>query len=72
MAAQPTPKGAWGITFLLFLYMLVNDREIMGELISPPWANVLALGVVIILIAAGLLFGISVIAPNALALVGGK
>ncbi|MGA7139979.1 MAG: NRAMP family divalent metal transporter [Terriglobales bacterium] len=57
---------------LLFLYMLVNDREIMGELISPPWANVLALGVVIILIAAGLLFGISVIAPNALALVGGK
>jgi Mn2+/Fe2+ NRAMP family transporter len=57
---------------LLFLYMLVNDREIMGELISPPWANVLALGVVIMLIAAGLLFGISVIAPNALALVGGK
>jgi Mn2+/Fe2+ NRAMP family transporter len=57
---------------LLFLYMLVNDREIMGELISPPWANVLALGVVIILIAAGLLFGISVIAPNALALVGAK
>jgi Mn2+/Fe2+ NRAMP family transporter len=57
---------------LLFLYMLVNDREIMGELISPPWANVMALGVVIILIGAGLLFGISVIAPNALALVGGR
>ena len=44
---------------LLFLYMLVNDREIMGELVSPLWANVLALGVVIILIGAGLLFGIS-------------
>jgi Mn2+/Fe2+ NRAMP family transporter len=57
---------------LLFLYMLVNDREIMGELISPLWANVLALGVVILLIGAGLLFGISVIAPNALALVGGR
>jgi Mn2+/Fe2+ NRAMP family transporter len=57
---------------LLFLYMLVNDREIMGELISPLWANVLALGVVILLIGAGLLFGISVIAPNALALFGGK
>jgi Mn2+/Fe2+ NRAMP family transporter len=57
---------------LLFLYLLVNDREIMGELVSPPWANVLALAVVIILIAAGLLFGISVIAPNALALVGAK
>jgi Mn2+/Fe2+ NRAMP family transporter len=53
---------------LLFLYMLVNDREIMGELISPRWANVLALVVVIMLVSAGLLFGISVIAPNALAL----
>jgi Mn2+/Fe2+ NRAMP family transporter len=57
---------------LLFLYMLVNDREIMGDLISPPWANMLALGVVIVLVGAGLLFGISVIAPNALALFGGR
>lgn len=57
---------------LLFLYMLVNDREIMGDLISPPWANVLALGVVTVLVAAGLLFGISVISPHALAIIGGK
>jgi Mn2+/Fe2+ NRAMP family transporter len=57
---------------LLFLYMLVNDREIMGDLVSPLWANALALGVVIILIAAGLLFGVSVIAPNALAVIGAK
>ena len=57
---------------LLFLYMLVNDREIMGDLVSPLWANLLALAVVIVLVAAGLLFGVSVIAPHALALVGGK
>jgi Mn2+/Fe2+ NRAMP family transporter len=57
---------------LLFLYMLVNDREIMGDLVSPTWANILALGVVVVLIAAGLLFGISVVAPHALALIGGK
>jgi Mn2+/Fe2+ NRAMP family transporter len=57
---------------LLFLYMLVNDREIMGALVSPRWANVLALGVVIILIGAGLLFGVSVIAPNALSIIGGR
>jgi len=57
---------------LLFLYMLVNDREIMGKLVSPLWANVLALGVVTVLIGAGLLFGISVIAPNALAIIGGR
>ena len=57
---------------LLFLYMLVNDREIMGELISPLWANALALAVVILLIAAGLLFGISVVAPQALVWIGGR
>jgi Mn2+/Fe2+ NRAMP family transporter len=57
---------------LLFLYMLVNDREIMGSLVSPAWANVLALAVVVILVGAGLLFGISVLAPNVLALVGGR
>ncbi len=57
---------------LLFLYMLVNDRVIMGALVSPRWANVLALGVVIILIGAGLLFGVSVIAPNALSIIGGR
>ncbi|MFZ0860311.1 MAG: divalent metal cation transporter [Candidatus Sulfotelmatobacter sp.] len=57
---------------LLFLYMLVNDHEIMGDLVSPLWANVLALGVVVVLVGAGILFGISVVAPHALALLGGK
>jgi Mn2+/Fe2+ NRAMP family transporter len=57
---------------LLFLYMLVNDREIMGDLVSPRWANSLALLVVLILVAAGLLFGVSVIAPHALATIGGS
>jgi Mn2+/Fe2+ NRAMP family transporter len=57
---------------LLFLYLLVNDREIMGELVSPLWANALALGVVVVLITAGVLFGVSVVAPHALALIGGK
>src|ERR1700750_2575052 len=32
MDAQPTPKGAWKITFLLFLFMLVNfgDKIVVG------------------------------------------
>jgi MFS family permease len=32
MAAQPTPKGAWKITFLLFCFMLVNfaDKIVVG------------------------------------------
>jgi Mn2+/Fe2+ NRAMP family transporter len=52
--------------------MLVNDREIMGDLISPVWANLLSTAVVVILTAAGVLFGISVIAPNIFAALGGK
>jgi Mn2+/Fe2+ NRAMP family transporter len=49
---------------LAFLFMLVNDKEIMGDLVSPLWANVLSMAVVVILIAAGILFGISIVAPN--------
>jgi MFS family permease len=32
MTTQPTPKGAWTITFLLFLFMLVNfaDKIVVG------------------------------------------
>jgi hypothetical protein len=43
----------------------------MGDLVSPLWANAMALIVVILLIGAGILFGVSVIAPRALALFGG-
>jgi Mn2+/Fe2+ NRAMP family transporter len=52
---------------LLFLYMLANDREIMGDMVSPRWANVLTGSVVILLIGAGLLFGVSVLAPHVFA-----
>lgn len=51
---------------LIFLFMLANDKEIMGDLVSPRWINVLTSAIVILLIAAGLLFGISVLAPKAL------
>jgi Mn2+/Fe2+ NRAMP family transporter len=57
---------------LVFLYMLVNDKQLMGDLVSPLWANILSTGVVLLLTAAGILFGISVIAPNFFALLGGK
>ena len=57
---------------LVFLYMLANDREVMGDLVSPMWANLLAASVVVFLTLAGILFGISVIAPNFFAFLGGK
>lgn len=56
---------------LVFLYLLVNDKEIMGEVRSPRWANALALGVVLVLTAAGVLYGISIVAPHAFAWLGG-
>jgi Mn2+/Fe2+ NRAMP family transporter len=57
---------------LVFLYMLVNDKQLMGDLVSPLWANILSAGVVLLLTAAGILFGISVIAPNFFASLGGN
>jgi MFS family permease len=37
MITQPTPKGAWTITFLLFLFMLVNfaDKIVVGLAGAP-------------------------------------
>ncbi|HKC71073.1 MAG TPA: divalent metal cation transporter, partial [Terriglobales bacterium] len=55
---------------LAFLFMLANDRELMGDVVTPPWANALATAVVLFLIAAGVLFGISVFAPNLFAALG--
>lgn len=57
---------------LVFLFMLANDREIMGDLVSPGWINVLAASVVIFLTLAGILFGISVVAPNVFTFITGK
>jgi Mn2+/Fe2+ NRAMP family transporter len=56
---------------LVFLFMLANDREVMGDLVSPRWANILTTGVVVFLTLAGVLFGVSVIAPNIFAFLGG-
>lgn len=49
---------------LAFLFLLANDKEIMGDLVSPRWANLLTAAVVVLLTSAGVLFGISVIAPR--------
>src|SRR5215510_9611473 len=41
MTSQVTPKGAWKITFLLFLYMLVNfaDKVVVGLAGVPIMAD---------------------------------
>jgi Mn2+/Fe2+ NRAMP family transporter len=57
---------------LAFLFMLVNDKDLMGDAVSPRWANMLATVVVIFLTTAGILYGVSVVAPNLFAALGGK
>jgi Mn2+/Fe2+ NRAMP family transporter len=57
---------------LVFLFMLVNDKELMGDFVSPPWVNMLSIAVVFILTAAGILFGISILAPYLFTILGGK
>ncbi|MGB2836079.1 MAG: hypothetical protein WBC30_10660, partial [Candidatus Sulfotelmatobacter sp.] len=56
---------------LVVLVLLVNDKELMGDLVSPGWANIRSSAVVFILTAAGILFGVSIIAPNIFAVLGG-
>ncbi len=54
---------------LLFLVLLVNDREIIGSHANGFWANVAAIAVTVGLVAAGLVWGILTVFPN---LLGGK
>jgi Mn2+/Fe2+ NRAMP family transporter len=49
---------------LVFLILLVNDREIMGNQVSGLLGNSVAIIIVIFLCLVGLLFGISIIFPN--------
>ena len=56
---------------LLFLYLLVNDKELMGDAASPRWMNLITTAVVVFLTGAGVLFGLSVIAPKLLASIAG-
>jgi Mn2+/Fe2+ NRAMP family transporter len=55
---------------LVFLYLLVNDKEIMEGVKSPAWMNALAATVVVLLTAAGVLYGLSVVAPGVFAWMG--
>lgn len=49
---------------LLLLYLLANDREVMGRYRNSRLTNVLATSVVVFLVGAGLAFAISVVAPG--------
>jgi Mn2+/Fe2+ NRAMP family transporter len=51
---------------LAFLMLLVNDKEVMGEHVNGFWANVAGIVVAVLLISAGLGFGIATVFPKIL------
>jgi Mn2+/Fe2+ NRAMP family transporter len=51
---------------IVFLMLLVNDREIMGSMGNGTWSNFLGITVTVLLILAGLVFGIVTVFPHLL------
>ncbi|MBV8456009.1 MAG: divalent metal cation transporter [Acetobacteraceae bacterium] len=51
---------------MLFLLMLVNDRELLGEHVNSPLRNALSIAVMVMLIVCNGLYGITTMFPNAL------
>ena len=51
---------------MLFLLMLLNDRELLGEHVNSPVRNILSVGVMIMLIICNGLYGIATVFPHAL------
>jgi Mn2+/Fe2+ NRAMP family transporter len=49
---------------LAFLLLLVNDREVMGEYVNGTWANVAGIVVTVLLICAGIGFGVATVFPK--------
>ena len=51
---------------ILFLLMLLNDRELLGEHVNSPLRNALSVGVMVLLIVCNGLYGLVTVFPNAL------
>ena len=51
---------------MLFLLMLLNDRELMGDYVNSPTRNALSIGIMVLLILCNSLYGIAALWPHAL------
>jgi Mn2+/Fe2+ NRAMP family transporter len=49
---------------MLFLLMLLNDRELMGEHANGPVRNALSVAIMIALIACNVLYGLVTVFPH--------
>ena len=51
---------------LVFLLLLINDREVMGEYVNGPWENAAEIAVVALLVMVGIIFGLATVFPKLL------
>jgi Mn2+/Fe2+ NRAMP family transporter len=51
---------------LVFLLLLVNDREVMGNYVNKRFGNTIAIGIVVFLCLVGLFFGLTTAFPTIL------
>jgi Mn2+/Fe2+ NRAMP family transporter len=51
---------------MLFLLMLLNDKDLLGEHVNSPLRNALSVGVMLLLITCNGMYGIATIFPNLL------
>lgn len=53
-------------TAMLFLLMLLNDRELLGDYVNSRLRNILSVGVIVLLVACNGLYGVAIVFPKAL------
>ena len=49
---------------IIFLQLLLNDKELLGDYVNKPWNNVVNWTIIIVLFALSLILAAQVIAPN--------
>ena len=49
---------------LVFLILLLNDKETMGEYVNNLWQNIVNIGIVSVIIVLSTMYGISTLFPN--------
>ncbi|HEY3375914.1 MAG TPA: Nramp family divalent metal transporter [Armatimonadota bacterium] len=49
---------------IIFLQLLLNDRELLGDYVNTPWNNVVNWTIIIVLFALSLTLAAQVVAPN--------
>jgi Mn2+/Fe2+ NRAMP family transporter len=49
---------------IIFLQLLLNDKELLGEYANKPWNNIVNWTIIIVLFALSLILAAQVTAPN--------